>query len=127
MDAIDYLVDNESKWRAMPADFLLCDRVYAFFGRWRENALVREFHDRLRARMWERLGRDAEPTAGVIDSPSVKADAVVGTDSNGYDRGKQINGRKRHVMVDTLDLLLGGMVTSADVRAHRRATTGWSW
>ncbi|MEU6603121.1 transposase [Streptomyces flaveolus] len=71
--------------------------------------------------MWERLGRDAEPTAGVIDSPSVKADAVVGTDSNGYDRGKQINGRKRHVVVDTLDLLLGGMVTSADVRDRTAA------
>lgn len=127
VDAIDYLVDNESKWRAMPADFPLCDRVYAFFGRWRENALVREFHDRLRARMWERLGRDAEPTAGVIDSPSVKADAVVGTDSRGHDTGEQINGRKPHVVVDSLDLLLGGMVTSADVRAHRRATTGWSW
>ncbi|WP_231408378.1 transposase [Streptomyces sp. MC1] len=108
----------------MPADFPLCDRVYAFFGRWRENALVREFHDRLRARMWERLGRDAEPTAGVIDSPSVKADAVVGTDSNGYDRGKQINGRKRHVVVDTLNPLLGGMVTSSDVRDRTAAHDG---
>lgn len=50
----------------------------------------------------------------MIDSQSVKADAVVGTDSRGYDGGEQINGRKRHVVVDTLGLLLGVMVTSAD-------------
>ncbi|TXS04816.1 IS4/IS5 family transposase [Streptomyces sp. col6] len=60
-------------------------------------------------------GRDAEPTAGVIDSQSVKADAVIGADSRGFDGGKQINGRKRHVVVDTLGLLLGVMVTAPDI------------
>ncbi|MGW7711523.1 transposase [Streptomyces sp. NPDC054771] len=64
--------------------------------------------------MPSRTGRDAEPTAGVIDSQSVKADAVVGSDSRGFDGGKLINGRKRHVVVDTLGLLLGVMVTAAD-------------
>ncbi|WP_181447089.1 IS5 family transposase [Streptomyces sp. NTH33] len=115
LDAIRYLVDNGIKWRAMPADFPPWDRVYAFFRRWRENALVQEFHDRLRAQVREKLGRDAEPTAGVIDSQSVKADAVVGADSRGFDGGKLVNGRKRHVVVDTLGLLLGVMVTAADV------------
>ncbi|MFE2971890.1 IS5 family transposase [Streptomyces sp. NPDC059340] len=99
----------------MPGDFPPWDRVYAFFRRWRENALVKEFHDRLRGRVREKLGRDAGPTAGVIDSQSVKADAVVGADSRGFDGGKLINGRKRHVVVDTLGLLLGVMVTAADV------------
>jgi transposase len=61
-----------------------------------------------------RAGRDAEPTAGVIDSQSIKADAVVGADSRGFDGGKLVNGRKRHVVVDTLGLLLGVMVTAAD-------------
>jgi transposase len=93
LDAIRYLVDNGIKWRAMPVDFPLWDRVYAFFRRWRENALVREFHDRLRAAVREKLGRDAEPSTGVIDSQSVKADAVVGADSRGFDGGKLINGR----------------------------------
>ncbi|WP_030595919.1 IS5 family transposase [Streptomyces anulatus] len=115
LDAIRYLVDNGIKWRAMPADFPPWDRVYAFYRRWRDHGLVREFHDRLRARVREMVGKDTEPTAGVIDSQSVKADAVVGADSRGYDGGKQINGRKRHVVVDTLGLLLGVMVTSADV------------
>ncbi|GAB2462818.1 IS5 family transposase [Streptomyces incanus] len=115
LDAIRYLVDNGIKWRAMPADFPPWDRVYAFFRRWRENALVQEFHDRLRAKVREKLGRDAEPTAGVIDSQSIKADAVVGADSRGFDGGKLVNGRKRHVVVDTLGLLLGVMVTAADI------------
>ncbi|MFI2315165.1 transposase [Streptomyces sp. CB00072] len=69
LDAIRYLVDNGIKWRAMPADFPPWDRVYAFFRRWRDHVLVREFHDRLRGQDREEAGRDAEPTAGVIDSP----------------------------------------------------------
>ncbi|MFG2848839.1 transposase, partial [Kitasatospora sp. NPDC048296] len=72
---------------------------------------LREFHDRVR----ERAGRDPEPSAGVIDSQSVKADAVVGSDSRGFDGGKLVNGRKRHVVVDTLGLLLAVTVTAADV------------
>ncbi|WTL51362.1 IS5 family transposase (plasmid) [Streptomyces sp. NBC_01497] len=115
LDGVRYLVDNGIKWRAMPAGFPPWDRVYAFFRRWRGHGLAREFHDRLRARVREREGRDAEPTAAVIDSQSVKADAVVGTDSRGFDGGKLINGRKRHVVVDTLGLLLGVMVTAADI------------
>ncbi|MEV8557817.1 IS5 family transposase [Streptomyces sp. NPDC051917] len=115
LDAVRYLVDNGIKWRAMPTDFPPWDRVYAFFRRWRENGLVTEFHDRLRGRVREHLGRDAEPTAAVIDSQSVKADAVVGSDSRGFDGGKLTGGRKRHVVVDTLGLLLAVMVTGADV------------
>ncbi|WP_424706328.1 IS5 family transposase [Kitasatospora acidiphila] len=83
--------------------------------RWRDHGLVKEFHDRLRRKVREQAGRDPEPSAGVIDSQSVKADAVVGADSRGFDGGKLINGRKRHVVVDTLGLLLAVMVTSADI------------
>ena len=66
LDAIRCLVDNGIKWRAMPAGFPPWDRVYAFFRRWRDHGLVREFHDRLRARVREILGKDTEPTAGVL-------------------------------------------------------------
>ncbi|MFD3586852.1 transposase [Streptomyces sp. NPDC058683] len=109
LDAIGYLVDNGIQWRAMPADFPPWDRVYAFFRRWRDRGLVREFHDRVRGQVRERAGHDALPTAGVIDSQSVKADAVVGAGTRGFDGGKLVNGRKRHVVVDTLGLLLGVM------------------
>ncbi|MFE4976462.1 IS5 family transposase [Kitasatospora sp. NPDC056651] len=115
LDAIRYLVDNGTKWRAVPADFPPWDRVYAFFRRWRDHGLVKEFHDRLRRTVREQAGRDAEPSAGVIDSQSVKADAVVGADSRGFDGGKLVNGRKRHAVVDTLGLLLAVLVTSADI------------
>ncbi|KAB2587965.1 transposase [Streptomyces arboris] len=99
--------------------------------------MVREFHDRLRSKVREKLGRDAEPSTGVIDSQSVKADGVVGADSRGFDGGKLVNGRKRHVVVDTLGLLLGVMVTAADtgdraaaqvlLRQVADGKTGWSW
>jgi transposase len=115
LDAIRYLVDNGIKWRAVPVDFPPWDRVYAFFRRWRDHGLVREFHDRLRRKVREHAGRDPEPSAGVVDSQSVKADAVVGSDSRGFDGGKLNNGRKRHAVVDTLGLLLAVMVTAADV------------
>ncbi|MFB7174147.1 IS5 family transposase [Streptomyces sp. NPDC056254] len=127
LDAIRYLVDNGIKWRAMPCDFPPWDRVYAFFRRWRDHLLVREFHDRLRGRVRQEAGRDAEPTAGVIDSQSVKADAVVGADSRGFDGGKLINGRKRHVVVDTLGLLLGVMVTAADIGDRTAAKVLLAW
>ncbi|MEB3960554.1 IS5 family transposase [Streptomyces kunmingensis] len=122
LDAIRYRVDNGIKWRAMPVDFPPWDRVYAFLRRWRDHALGEEFHDRLRGQLRERAGRDAEPTASVIDSQSVKADAVVGADSRGFDGGKLINGRKRHVVVDTLGLLPGVMVTAADIGDRAAAT-----
>ncbi|MGW6691836.1 IS5 family transposase [Streptomyces sp. NPDC054961] len=121
LDAVHYLVDSGTKWRAMPADFPPWDRVYAFFRRWREHGLIVEFHDRLRGKVREKTGRDPEPSAGVIDSQSVKADAVVGADSRGFDDGKLINGRKRHAVVDTLGLLLGVMVTAADTGGRTAA------
>lgn len=113
IDAIRYLVDNGVKWRNMPADFPPWKRVYAFFRRWRDNGLIREFHDRLRDRARKAEGRNAEPTAGIVDSQSVKADATVKNDSRGFDGGKKINGRKRHVIVDCLGLLLMVLVTPA--------------
>lgn len=73
LDAVRYLVDNGIKWRAMPGEFRPWERGCAFFRRWRDHGLVREFHDRLRGQVREKLGRDAELTAAVIDSQSVKA------------------------------------------------------
>ncbi|MFF8381911.1 IS5 family transposase [Streptomyces sp. NPDC015661] len=123
VDAVRYLVDNGIKWRAMPADLPPWDRVYAFFRRWRDNALIKEFHDRLRERVREAEGRDAEPTAGIVDSQSVKGDAVVGAASRGFDGGKLVNGRKRHLVVDCLGLVLAVLVTPASV-TDRNAACG---
>ncbi|WP_329459805.1 transposase [Streptomyces sp. NBC_01497] len=94
LDAARYPAYDGTKWRAIPAEFPPRDRVYAFFRRWCDHGLATECHDRLRGRVRERDGQDAGPTAGVIDSLSVKADAVVGADGRGFDGGKLINGRK---------------------------------
>jgi transposase len=115
VDAVRYLVAGGIAWRAVPADFPAWDRVYAFFRRWRDSGLVTEFHDRLRDRVREAAGRDREPTAGIIDAQSVKGAASVPAASRGFDGGKKVNGRKRHIVVDTLGLLLVVMVTAACV------------
>ncbi|MGW3958017.1 transposase [Streptomyces sp. NPDC004752] len=92
LDAIRYVTDNGIKWRAMPADFPAWDRVYAFFRRWREKGLAKEFHDRLRDKAREDQGRDPEPTAAIIDSQSVKGAASVPAGSRGCDGGKRSTG-----------------------------------
>ncbi|MFF0503359.1 IS5 family transposase [Streptomyces fimicarius] len=123
LDAVFYVVDNGIKWRNMPADFPAWDRVYAFFRRWREAGLIAELHDRLRDRTRTRQGRDTEPTAAVVDSQSVKADAVVGTATRGHDAAKKINGRRRHLVCDTSGLLLTISVRAGDVTDRHAATS----
>ncbi|MEU4097175.1 IS5 family transposase [Streptomyces sp. NPDC026673] len=110
-------------WRAMPADFPAWDRVYAFWRRWRDNGLTGELHDRLRDQLHTAEGRDPEPTAGVIDAQSVKGAASVPTATRGFDAGKKINGRKRHIVVDTLGLLLAVTVTAASVTDRQAGHT----
>ncbi|NEA56218.1 IS5 family transposase [Streptomyces sp. SID13666] len=123
LDAIRYLVAGGIAWRAMPVDFPHWARVYAFFRRWRQNELVTEFHDRLRGHVRVREGREAEPSAGIIDAQSVKGAATVPAASRGFDGGKIINGRKRHVVTDCLGLLLVVAVTAANV-GDREAAVG---
>ncbi|MET8102821.1 transposase, partial [Streptomyces sp. NPDC005236] len=98
LDAVRYLVDNGVKWMAMPVDFPPWRAVYDFLRRWRTCDHVRELHERLRRTARERSGRNAEPSAGVIDSQSVDASETVGEDSRGYDGGKSRDGRKRHII-----------------------------
>ncbi|QMU69763.1 IS5 family transposase [Streptacidiphilus sp. P02-A3a] len=116
IDAVRYLNDNGCKWLAMPLDFPLWDRVYAFNRRWRIKGLLGELHDRLRGQVREDAGRDPQPTAGIADSQTVRASAHVPQASSGYDAGKRTPGRKRHLLVDCLGLLLGVVVTAASVQ-----------
>lgn len=122
-DAVRYLVAGGISWRAMPVDFPAWDRVYAFYRRWRDQGLIKELHDRLRGRVREADGRDPEPTAGIIDSQSVRAAASVPRSTSGYDGGKKVPGRKRHIVVDSLGLLLAVVVTAASVTDRDAART----
>jgi transposase len=121
IDAVFYVTDNGTKWRSLPIDFPPWDRVYAFSRRWRKNDLPKELHDRLRDKVRLAEGRDVEPTAGIIDSQSVKAAASVPAVSRGYDGGKKINGRRRHVITDCLGMILMVMVTTANVTDRQAA------
>ncbi|MET8768862.1 IS5 family transposase [Streptomyces sp. NPDC004658] len=123
LDAIRYLVAGGISWRAMPSNFPAWTRVPPFFRRWREHELIAEFHNRLRGTVREHEGREAEPTAGIIDAPSVRAAATVPAASRGYDGGKKVPGRKRHVVTDTLGLLLAVAVTAANI-GDRNAAAG---
>lgn len=116
VDAIFYLVDNGIKWRALPVDFPAWSTVYNYFAAWEAAGVTQQMLDSLRERVRLREGRTAEPSAAIIDSQSVKAAETVGAGSRGYDAGKKINGRKRHIAVDTLGLLLCVLVTAASVQ-----------
>lgn len=121
LDAVRYVVAGGITWRAMPGDFPVWDRVYAFARRWGTQGLLAELHDRLRGLVREDAGRDPEPTAAIVDSQSVRAAATVPASSRGYDAGKKVPGRKRHIVVDCLGLLLVVMVTTASVHDSNAA------
>ena len=116
LDAVRYLVAGGITWRSMPADFPPWGRVYAFARRWRIKGLLAEFHDRLRGAVREDAGRDPEPTAAIIDSQSLRAAPSVPRATSGWDGGKRVGGRKRHIVVDCLGLLLAVVVTAASVQ-----------
>lgn len=116
VDAIFYVVDNGVKWRALPADFPPWSTVYNYFAAWEAAGVTQQVLDMLRDRVRLAAGRAAEPSAAIIDSQSVKAAETVALISRGYDAGKKINGRKRHIAVDTLGLLLCVLVTAASVQ-----------
>lgn len=121
VDAIRYLTDNGCKWRALPADFPPWKTVYGFFTRWSRDNVIIGLRDTLRETIRTRQGRDPQPSAGIIDAQSIRAAETVSRDTRGYDAGKKINGRKRHIATDTLGLLLMVTVTAAHVPDRRAA------
>lgn len=116
LDAIFYLVRGGIAWAALPRDFPPHQTVYGLFGRWARHGMWQQIHDALRDLVRVHEGRDPLPTAAIIDSQSVRgADTVPGT-TRGYDAGKKVNGRKRHIAVDTGGLLLAVVVTIAGIQ-----------
>lgn len=113
VDAILYMNRAGCSWRMMPHDFPPWDLVYAYFKRWNADGTLDRIHDALRDAVRDADGRDPMASAGIVDSQSVKGADTVGKNSRGYDAGKKINGRKRHLVVDTLGLLIAVVVTTA--------------
>ena len=113
MNAILYVVVSGIQWRMLPTQYPNWKSVYHYFRVWRDAGIWRRIHDTLRAQVRQKAGRHKHPTAGCLDSQSVKTTQIAGI--RGYDKGKNVTGRKRHILVDTLGLLLVVVVTAASV------------
>ncbi|MEU2339062.1 IS5 family transposase [Streptomyces sp. NPDC013172] len=113
---VRYVADNGVKWASLPADFPPYRRVHAFARRWQVTGLLAELHDRLRDKVRRMEGRAPDPTAAIVDSQSVRAAANIPRSTSGWDGGKKVGGRKRHLVVDCLGLVLAVAVTAASMQ-----------
>ena len=116
IDAILYWNRTGCQWRYLPADFPNWNTVYGVFRGWRLDGTWKRIHDKLRERVRKAAGKKPTPTAAVIDSQSIRT--AEGGESRGFDGGKKITGRKRHIAVDTLGMLLVVVVHSAGLQDY---------
>jgi len=111
MNTLFYQNRTGCQWDLLPHDLLPKSTVYDYFSQWRDDGTWQQMLDTLREAVRQQVGRHPAPSAGSIDSQTVKGTEVGG--ERGYDGNKKVNGRKRHIIVDTLGLLLAVLVTAA--------------
>lgn len=114
VDAIFYLLQTGSQWRMLPRDFPPRSTIYGNFRAWRDDGTWARIHDALYRRCREPEGRQESPSAANIDSQSIKNGPDAG-ESVGFDAGKRVKGRKRHLLCDTLGLMMRVEVHSVGV------------
>lgn len=114
VNSILYRLHNGCAWHALPHDLPAEGTVREYFHRWRRGGLWEKINDVLRRHVRQAEGRDQEPSAGIVDSQSAKGTRTSGT--KGFDAGKKVKGSKRHILVDTLGLLLCVVVHAANIQ-----------
>ena len=114
VNAIYYLLFTGCQWRFIPNDYPPWRTCYGYFRAWQDAGLWYRIHETLRSDLRQKKGRHKHPTAGSLDSQSVKTTTV--PSSRGFDAGKKIMGRKRHILVDTMGLMIALVVTTACVQ-----------
>src|SRR5215468_11049832 len=120
LDAILYLVRTGCQWAYLPKDFPPKSTVWGYFDEWRYNGTLEAIHDKLRDRVRKQEKPGQPRRTASIDSQSV--DTSSGGEARGRDNAKKVDGRKRHIVVDSLGLLLAVVVTAADVDDAKAAT-----
>jgi len=120
VNAILYLLKTGIQWRMLPNEFPKWKTVHHYFTVWRENKIWKAIYEPLREADRERKGRESQPTAGCLDSQSVKTGRYC-TEEKSYEGGKKVVGRKRHLLVDTEGLPIAAVVTRAGASDHEGA------
>ena len=115
INAILYVVKTGCQWRMLPGDFAPWKTVYYYFSVWNKGEIFEILHEALVEKIRVMKGRKEEPTVGIIDAQSVK-NTLVSSENKGFDAGKKIKGIKRHIIVDTLGLVLAVVIQSASVQ-----------
>ncbi|MER5907711.1 IS5 family transposase [Streptomyces mirabilis] len=127
VDAIFYVVRTGCAWRQLPKDFAPWPTVYWYFTWWHDAGTVERLPDALRDRVRVADGRSVEPSAGLIDSQSVRTADTVPVSTRGFDAGKKVKGRKRFIVTDTLGLLLAVHVVAASIQDRDGAKRSLLW
>jgi len=115
VNAILYLVKTGCQWRMLPGDFPNWPIVYYYFSVWKQHGTLEQIHESLVEKVRKQHNKNEEPSIGIIDAQSVK-NTLVSSQDKGFDAGKKIKGIKRHIIVDTLGLILAVVIQSASVQ-----------